>query len=119
MVYYFFSRQVYLHLVHIDNHYFYNEFVRDVESVALKTGNYVNRSLQEYLASEQENKTEKFVKKFNTAKADFIRSYLFDCLCQEDIYENYETYFFSYTLFGSGACHWRSIYGSRAVEHWY
>lgn len=80
-------------LLFTDNHYFYNEFVRDVESVALKTGNYVNRSLQEYLASEQENKTENFVKKFNTAKADFIRSYLFDCLCQEDIYENYETYF--------------------------
>ncbi len=69
------------------------EFEHDLEIVAGKTGHYANRALQQYLQTQMEEKAAQFANRYNNIRSDFIRSYLFESLCQEDIYENYASYF--------------------------
>ncbi len=72
---------------------FCRELSGDIEIIAGKTGDYATEALRRKLQAEYADRSAEFVKEFNRIKANFIRTYLFDNLCREDIYENYATYF--------------------------
>ncbi|MBQ6947478.1 MAG: hypothetical protein IJN42_05465, partial [Clostridia bacterium] len=76
-----------------DQEEFASEFSLDIEKIVSKTGAYAGESIRQQLLQEYDQNCAAFVAQYNKEKAAFIRTYLFDSLCQEDIYENYEDYF--------------------------
>ncbi len=80
-------------MVYTDHGDFCSEFSSDLDIVVTKTGSYATEALQRKLVDAYRDNSDAFLDTFNQNKANFIRSYLFDSLCQEDIYENYEQYF--------------------------
>ena len=89
----FFSRAQKQQLSFTEHGTFCEEFAEDLQIMAGKTGSYTEQMMREQLSAQLEQKATDFTEKYNETKANFIRGYLFDCLCREDIYENYASYF--------------------------
>lgn len=76
-----------------DSYQFSLMLEEDLERIAEQTGSYKEQMLRQEVMAQLNNCTTTFLEEYNDRKADFILGYMFDSLCGEDIYENYDSYF--------------------------
>ena len=76
-----------------DTDRFCDELTVQLQLISLQTGPYRQQMIREQLQQEYEQQALQFISDYNTSKANFIRSYIFEALCREEIYEEYTRYF--------------------------
>ena len=89
----FLSRDSRQQFSYTDSDAFVHAFREDLLVVAGKTGHYREQMIRQQATEDLDDYADSFADTFRANKAVFIRSYIFESLCQEDIYENYAEYF--------------------------
>ncbi len=89
----FLSRQARGELSFTDTNVFVNELREDLLVIAGKTGSYREQMIREQAMESIDKYAKAFEETYRSVKAAYIRSYIFEALCQEDIYDNYADYF--------------------------